>query len=153
MAGASDRQPRWLVWSLFGLVAVPPLLLSAVTREQRSPFAIHGNDGFLNYSHVRSLLVGGDLDFADDIQPRRGRVGADADVTLVIQAHDLGQRIVLQGGQGELAVSGARGAVGPMAGYGSHLPVLVAGIAGFRTVGLQRAVPRMMKRGLRILQT
>lgn len=51
---------------LLGLAVALPFLISAWTMEARAPYAIHGNDGFLNYAYLRSMLVSGDLDFADD---------------------------------------------------------------------------------------
>lgn len=52
---------RWLWLALM----TPPFVLALPPLERRA-HAIHGNDGFLNYAYARSLLVSGDLDFADD---------------------------------------------------------------------------------------
>jgi hypothetical protein len=54
------RDPRLLF-----LLMLPTLMLALPPFEHRA-HAIHGNDGFLNFAYVRSLLVGGDLDFTDD---------------------------------------------------------------------------------------
>ncbi|MBN1475584.1 glycosyltransferase family 39 protein [Candidatus Sumerlaeota bacterium] len=55
------RRDPWLL-----LILLLPTLVLALPSLERRAHAIHGNDGFLNFAYVRSLLVGGDLDFSDD---------------------------------------------------------------------------------------